>query len=239
MVQGDPYLGVQTTAGPGFQNSLKAAAAAPVRLTAGHVVIEKGAAIRGDGMDGTAVRAGQEDAGPAGLSSGDQRADAEDPSILHDLRAGRGQQVLARPNEQVFAGSQVLMNPVEVGRDQVTWQVVAVQRAVPTRTHGSREAELGARGINQGQSMWRHGDGLSERDQVREDEGGQENTLSAGVAPGSNIVQQEWAEVMGGGCREQPRGWNSERGKTRTATCSRSERSPTCRRVRLGYGVST
>jgi hypothetical protein len=151
-----PEPGVRLAGIPGFDDGLKPAHASSIGLFPRLVRVEEGAAIGSHGVDGTPTFIGEEDAGSIIAASRDQSEDARRLPTKKDHGTERGQQVLKHPVVQVLVRCVVLMNPFEVSRDQIAWDVVTVERAFVASADRPGIAKLGARRIDQGQGLLGH-----------------------------------------------------------------------------------
>jgi hypothetical protein len=151
-----PYLGIKLSALPALQYSLQATLASTVRLNTRLVRVEEGAAKGSNGVNGAAIAVGQEPTGSVRLSSRHQRWDAKRVTATHDEGPRRSQKVLFRPDKQVFIGCEVLVDSIQVRRDQVARDVPAASRTFTAIALRAIEAELTAKGIDHGQSVFTH-----------------------------------------------------------------------------------
>jgi len=95
-----------------------------------------------------------------------KRGNAEGSATTHHKGARRSQKVFFRPGPQVLFGCKMSVHAFQVGRNQVTGDVSAAPRAFDAVASGAAEAELGARGIDEGQGLhgcvlWGDGKGIA------------------------------------------------------------------------------
>jgi hypothetical protein len=151
-----PDLGEKIPGVPGLEDRLQAAFASAVRLGGCHVGIKKGTAEGRDSVDGTLLRLGEEEAGAIGPTCRDQREDAKGLAAMFHDRTRRGQKMGFGPGSEIPVGC-VSVQSFQVGRDQVTRDVMAAPRTVPAITLSPGEAEFGARGLDRRQGWLAHG----------------------------------------------------------------------------------